>query len=92
MKLSNPTLYCIVYPGQQADSADGGQTPMHRGRSYLPRDDILPPPAEDTMNDIGVESDDDGETHHPNPSSFPTTKTGFQTFEQNVQKMIIRWQ
>jgi hypothetical protein len=37
MKLSNPTLFCIVYCGQQADGRDGAQTPMHGGRSYHPQ-------------------------------------------------------
>ena len=90
MKLSNPTLFCIVYRGQQADGTDGAQKPMRGGRSYLPLEDILPPPAEDMINDIGEESDDDGETRHPNPRSFPTTKTGFQQFQRNLQKRIIR--
>jgi hypothetical protein len=92
MKLSNPTLFCVVYRGQQADGTDGAQTPMRGGRSYLPLDDILPPPAEDMIDDIGEESDDDGETRRPNPRSFPTTKTGFQKFERKLQKRIIRQQ
>ena len=92
MKLSNPTLFCVVYRGQQADGTDGAQTPMRGGRSYLPLDDILPPPAEDMINDIGEESDDEGETRRPNPRSFSTTKTGFQKFERKLQMRIIRKQ
>jgi len=92
MKLSNPTLFCVVYRGQQADGTDGAQTPMRGGRSYLPLDDILPPPADDMINDIGEESDDDGEMRRPNPRSFPTMKTGFQKFELKLQKRIIRQQ
>jgi hypothetical protein len=43
------------------------------------------------IDDIREESDDDdGETRHPNPRSFLTTKTGFQKFEQKLQKKIIR--
>jgi len=92
MKLSNPTLFCVVYRGQQADGTDGAQMPMRGGRSYLPLNDILPPPAEDMIDDIGEESDDDGETRCPNPRSFLTTKTGFQKFEWKLQKRIIRQQ
>jgi hypothetical protein len=92
MKLSNPTLFCVVYRGQHADNTVGAQTPMLGGRSYLPLDDILPPPAEDMIDDIGEESDDDGETRRPNPRSFPTTKTGFEKFERKLQKRIIRQQ
>jgi len=33
---------------------------MCGGRSYLPLDDILPPPAKDMIDDIGEELDDDG--------------------------------
>jgi len=92
MKLSNPTFLCVVYRGQQADATDGSQTPMRGGRSYLPLDDILPPPAEDMIDDIGEESDDDGETWRPNARSFPTTKTGFEKFEWKLEKRIIRQQ
>jgi len=92
MKLSNPTLFCVVYRVQEADGTDGAQTSTRGGRSYLPLDDILPPPAEDIINDIGEESDDDGKTRRPNPRSFLTTKTGFQQFEQKLQKRIIRQQ
>jgi len=92
MKLIIPMLFCIVYRGQQADGTDGAQTPMRGGRSYLPLDDILPPPAEDMIDNIGEESDDDGEMRRPNPRSFPTTKTGFQKFERKLQKRIIRQQ
>ena len=92
MKLSNPTLFCIVYHSQQTNSTAGAQTPMRGGHSYLPLDDILPPPAEDMIDDIGEESDDDGETCYQNPRSFPTTKTGFQMFEWKHQKVIIRQQ
>jgi len=92
MKLSNPTLFCVVYHGQQADGTDGAQTPMRGGHSYLPLDDILPPPTEDMIDDIGEESDDDREMRRPNPRSFPTTKTGFQKFERKLQKRIIRQQ
>jgi len=91
MKLSNPTLVCVVYRGQQADSAAGAQTAMGGGRSYLPLDGIVPPPAEDMIDDIGEESDD-GETRCPNPRSISTTKTGFQKFERKLQKRFIRQQ
>jgi len=90
MKLSNPMLFCVVYRGQQTDSTAGAQTPMCGGHSYLPLDDIIPPPAKDMIDDIREESDDDGETWRPNPRSFLTTKTGFQKFEQKLQKMITR--
>jgi hypothetical protein len=42
------------------------------------------------IDDIGEESDYDGETRPPNPRSFPMTKTGFQNFEPKLQKRIIR--
>jgi len=92
IKSSNPKLCRVVYRGQQANGTDGAQTPMHGGRSYLPLDDIFPPPAEDMIDDIGEELHDDGEKRRPNPRSFPTTKTGFQKFERKLQKRIIRQQ
>jgi len=64
--------------------------PMRGGRSYFPLDDILPPPAKDLIDHIVEESQDDGETRRPNPSSSLTTKTGFQKFERKLQKRIIR--
>jgi hypothetical protein len=85
-------LFCVIYCGQQVYRTDGAQMPMRGGRSYLPLDDIVPPPAEDMIDDIGEESDADDETWHPNRRSFPTTKTGFQKFEWKLQKRIIRQQ
>jgi len=80
MRLRNPTLFCVVYRGQQANGTDGAQMPMRGGRSYFPLDDILQPPAEDMIDDIGEESDNDGVTRRPPPGSFVTTKPGFQKF------------
>jgi hypothetical protein len=92
MKLSNRTLFCVIYRGQLPEGADGSQTPMCGGRTYVPLDDILPPPAEDMIDDVGEESDDDGKTRGPNPRNFPTMKSGFLKFEQKLQKRIIRQQ
>jgi len=86
MKLSNPMRFCIMYRGQQADGTDGAQTPMRSGRSYLPLDDMLPPPGEDMIDDIGEESDNDGDMRRPNPRSFRTAKTGFPKSERKLQR------
>jgi hypothetical protein len=93
MKLPNRMHFCIVYHGQQADGTAGRQTPMCGGLSYLPRDDILPPPAENIIDDNNEEElDDIRVTRSPNPRWFPTQKTGFQTFKQKRQKRMIRQQ
>jgi len=92
IRLSNPMLFGVVYRGQQADGTASAQMPMGGCHSYLPLDDILPPPAEDMIDNIGEESDDGGETRCPNPTNFPTMKTGFQKFERNLQKRIMRQQ
>ena len=78
MTLWNSTCCCVVYRGQQADGTAGAQTSMRGGRSDLPLDDVFPPRAEDMINDIGVESEDDGETRCSNWRSFLTTKIRFQ--------------
>jgi len=90
MKLNNPTLFSVVYCGQQANGTAGAQTPMHGGLSYPPPNNILPPPAEDMMDDVGEELDDDAMTHPPNPRSLPMTITGFQKLERIPQQRIIR--
>jgi hypothetical protein len=72
MKLSNPTLFCVVYHSQQPNSTDGTQTPMPGVRYYNPLHDILTPPAKDTMDNIVEESDDDGNMRRPNSRLFPT--------------------
>ena len=92
MQYSNPMLFCIVYRGQQADGTACAQTPMRGGNSYLPLDDIHPPPAEDMIDSIGEESNDDGDKQRPNPRSFPTMKPGFQRFECMLETRIIRQQ
>jgi len=53
---------------------------MHSGRCNLPLDDMLPLPDKVITDDIGEESDDNGETELQNPSSSLTTKTRFQMF------------
>jgi hypothetical protein len=65
---------------------------MHGGRSYVPLDDILQPLAEDMIDNIGEESDDDGPMRRPYPRGLPMTTTGFQKFERKLQKRIIRQQ
>jgi len=87
---ANVWLGCISWPRSQRPA--GAQTHMHGGRSYLALDDILPPPAEDMMDDVWEEWDDDGETQRPNPRNFPKTESGFQKFERMLQKKIIRLQ
>jgi len=73
MKLYNPTHFCVVYFGQQTDSTSRAQTPMLGGRSCHHLNDLLPPPAEDMINDSWVEWDNDVGTHRPNPRMFPMT-------------------
>ena len=90
MKVSNPTLFCVVYRGQPADTTAGAQIPMRGGRSNLPLDGILPPPAEDVIDNVGEKSDDDGEMHRPHPTRFLMTKTGSLMFQWKLQKRIIR--
>jgi len=67
MKLYNPTLYCVVHFGQQADNIAGAKTSMHGGHSYIALDDILSPQAEDMIDDIIDQLDDDGVMWRPNP-------------------------
>jgi len=64
---------------------------MCGGHSYNPLDDILPPLAEDLIDNIGEESNDDSKMGHRNPRRFPTKKTDFQKFERKHQNRII-WQ
>jgi hypothetical protein len=73
MQLSNPTVFCGVYRGQQAEGTDGALMPICGGRSYLCLDDILPPTAEHMFDDIVEESDNDGEMRSPNSRSFLQT-------------------
>jgi len=80
IKFINPTIFWLLYHGQQAKGTSGAQTLMRGGRSYDPLDVILPPPAQYIIDDIGEESDDDANTHCPNSMSFPTTKSNFQKF------------
>jgi len=44
------------------------------------------------IDDIGEESDEDGETWLPNPRSFLTMKTGFKKFKWKLEMKIIRQQ
>jgi hypothetical protein len=91
MILYNPTIFCIIYCGQQANGTAGAQTPLCGGYSYLSLHDILPLPANDMINNIREKLDVGTETRRPNPRSFPTTtKTEFQKSEWYLQRRIIR--
>jgi len=92
MNSSNPTLFCVVHCGKHANSKACAQTPKRGGRSCLPLDNIFPTPAEDIIDDIGDELDDDAVMRRPKPCSFPTTQTGFQNFERKLQKCTFRQQ
>ena len=80
MKVNNPTHFWVIDGGQQADGTAGAKTLMCVGRSYHPLDHILPAPAEDMIDDIGEQLDDDAETWHQNRRSFQMTKPGLQKF------------
>jgi len=47
---------------------------MRSDHSYLPRDDILLPPADDTIDDIWDGLDNHAETRRPNPWCILTRK------------------
>jgi len=85
-------LSCVVDRGHHGDSTSGAQTPMCGGRCYLPLDDILLPQAENMIEEIREDTDDDPKTWRPNQRSFPTMKIGFQMFERKLQRGIIREQ
>jgi len=91
MILNDPTVFRIVDRGQPAHRIVGTQTPMRGGRSYVPLDEILPPPAGDMVDDTGEESDD-AVTRSPNPKSFQMRTAWFQKFEWKLQKRTIRQQ
>ena len=55
MKLINPTHFYVVYHGQHANGTSGAQMRMLGGHSYLPLDEILPPPAENMIDNIKEE-------------------------------------
>jgi hypothetical protein len=88
-KFCNPTLLYVVYCGQQTDGTAGAQTPMRGGPSYLPQDDILPPPGKSIIDDLREELDNHCRMQLPNRRSLLMTYTGFQNFERKLQKMII---
>jgi len=52
LELINPQLFCIIYTRQRAVGTPGTSTSIYGGCSYLCLDDILPPPAEDMIDNI----------------------------------------
>jgi len=86
-KIEQPNDLCIVDRGQEVNGTVGAEMPMHGDRSSISLDDILPPPAEDIIDNIREELDDDGVTWRPNLRSFQTTKTGFHKFEKKLQRV-----
>jgi len=53
MQLINPTLFWVIYRGQEANRSAGALTPPRGGCSYLTLYGIIQPPAEDVIDDIG---------------------------------------
>jgi len=88
MKFCNPTLFCVVYCSQQADGTAGAQLSIHGSCSCLPLDDILPPPAEDMIEGIREHLYDNDEMRYPNPTCFPTTKTGFLSLNGKIKTAL----
>jgi hypothetical protein len=65
---------------------------MHCGKSYLPRDENLPPQAKDLINDIVQAFDDDAVMRRQDPRCFPMMKRHCQQLERKLQSRIIRQQ
>jgi len=88
MKLTNPKLFHVIYCGQHSEGISGAQSTLWGGYRYLPLDNILPLRAEDMIDNIEKESDDDDETRHPNRTSFWMTKTCFHQFGKKLPRRI----
>jgi len=88
METNNPTLFVVVYRGQQDHCTAGARMPMCGGCSNIALH-ILPPPAGNMIDNFREVSDNDAEMWHPYPRSFPTTKTNFEKFEWRLRKNII---
>lgn len=76
MKLANPTLFWVTDQGHLADTTSSTQMPMHGSHSNIPLDELLPLPAELTMDNNGEESDDDAEPISSNCNGFLGTIGG----------------
>jgi len=89
MKCNNPTLPCVIYCSQPAEGTAVAQTLMHGGRSYHLLDDILPPRAQNMIDDISEASDDDVGTLCLEARSIPTTKTRFQHSKRSFKSALL---
>jgi hypothetical protein len=58
--------------------------------SYHLLDNLIPPPAEDMIENIGEKSEDDSEMEHLNPRSFLIVNTDFQQCYVKLQWSLIR--
>jgi hypothetical protein len=65
--MKKPNAFCIVYCSQHADSTALAETPMGDGGRYFPLNHIIPPAAEDMIDHIREESDDNDIMQCPNP-------------------------
>jgi hypothetical protein len=63
---------------------------MSGGSSSLPLDDILESPTDDTINEIGDNSDDYDDMQHQIPKSCSRTKHSFQSFARMIERNTIR--
>jgi hypothetical protein len=62
IQLNNPTLFCVMYRGSQGYNPARTDPPTYNGQSYPPLDDSIQSTAEDVINDIWEEWDDNAES------------------------------
>jgi hypothetical protein len=62
---------------------------MRGGCSYLPQDDIFPPPAKDIIDNVKEELNKQGEMRCAHRLNFLMMKPGFQQFEWKLHMRIM---
>lgn len=62
----NPTCFPVDYHGLHANGPSGAQMPIYDGHSYLALDGTLVLPAEDIINKMVEDLDDNAQRCHTN--------------------------
>jgi hypothetical protein len=92
IRFQNPTHFCVGYRCLHANGPSGAQMPVYDGHSYLALDGTLDLPAEDIINMMVEDLEDNAQRCHTNQRSILSTKLGLQMYERQLQWKHIRLQ
>jgi len=92
MALNNRTQFWIMYCDDEPEGTSRALTPLCCAHTHHHLHDILSPPAEHIVEDIGEKFDFDTKTWSSNPKILLTMSIGNRKFQHTLPTTNIWWQ